>query len=41
MKIADRFFRSAIARRIIGCFAVAALLPLAAIAILSLDLVHQ
>jgi len=38
MKIADRFFRSALARRIIGCFALAALLPLAAIAILSLDL---
>src|SRR6185369_7351564 len=37
MKIADRFFRSALARRIIGCFAVAASLPLAAIAILSLD----
>jgi methyl-accepting chemotaxis protein len=31
-------FRSAIARRVIGCFAVAALLPVAAIAILSLDL---
>ena len=39
MKIADRFLRSAIARRIMGYFAVAALLPLAAIAILSLDLV--
>ena len=32
-------FRSAIARRVMGCFAVAALLPVAAIAILSLDLV--
>src|SRR5438874_6713383 len=39
MKVADRLFRSAIARRIMGCFAVAALVPLTAVAILSLDLV--
>src|SRR6185436_8840149 len=39
MKIAARFFRSALARRIIGCFVVTVLLPLAAIAIMSLDFV--